>query len=176
MSANERDPNPDRLADRLRRRARDVREAAGELIVDLRAAPWAPLRSPIVRLALVAIAAVIVVVTVRSCLPAIGSGSEPRGEAATAVATIHVACTNHGCHASYVAHPRIEFKAWPMTCEKCAAAAVYRAKLCPICRGWFATAPGATGACPTCAARNAATQATTQPTRPRTGDDAEDGW
>ncbi|MGE0480212.1 MAG: hypothetical protein AB7Q17_07045 [Phycisphaerae bacterium] len=176
MRADERSPNHERLTDRLRRRARDARDAAGELIVDLRAEPWAPLRSPVVRLALFAIAAVIIVVVARSCLPAIGSGSEPRGETATIVATIHVACTNPDCHASYVAHPNIDFKAWPMVCEKCATPGVYRAKLCPTCRSWFATAPGANDACPACAARNAATQAATQPARPRTGDDAEDGW
>ena len=92
-------------------------------------------------------------------------------------ATLYVACTNAGCWAAYTTQQPMDFKAWPMKCEKCGALTVYRATLCPTCRQWYAVAPGQPPACPHCAAKTAVPDskpASIDPQKSR--DDAEDPW
>lgn len=102
-------------------------------------------------------------------------------ESATAEASVMVACTNRGCNKTYMAHPEIDFKDWPMTCTTCANKTVYRATLCKNCRTWFARPPGSAPGCPFCEEREAREkaerEATSKPTtRSKNKHDAEDGW
>jgi hypothetical protein len=92
-------------------------------------------------------------------------------------ATLYVACTNPACRATYSTQKALDFDEWPLTCERCGQATVYRASRCPKCKAWFATAPGEQPACPHCAARRLREEAIDTEVRPRpTGDDAEDPW
>ena len=98
-------------------------------------------------------------------------------ERATPIATLYVACTSTDCLKSDVTHQPMDFDDWPLTCEHCGHETVYRAKLCPRCRHWYANAPGQTDACPHCAAKHKQPppdEPTTQPTG--SPDDAEDPW
>ncbi|MBN2446821.1 MAG: hypothetical protein JXO22_08850, partial [Phycisphaerae bacterium] len=97
-------------------------------------------------------------------------------EPPTAMATIHVACTNPDCLADYVTQVPMDFKAWPMKCRQCGQQTVYRAALCHKCRQWYAVRPGQPRECPHCARppEPAAAPADTKPEEHT--DDDEDGW
>lgn len=98
-------------------------------------------------------------------------------EEATPWATLYVACTNPACWAAYSTRQPMDFKTWPLKCEKCGQMTVYRAQVCPTCRNWYATPPGGVNTCPRCAEKKAADQRQAEPTAPtKKSDDAEDPW
>jgi hypothetical protein len=90
--------------------------------------------------------------------------------------TLYVACTNPGCGAAQTVERPLDFKAWPLKCQRCGQATVYRARQCPTCRAWFAVPPNSAPACPKCAAAQAAA-AKAEPNQPKKrGPNDEDPW
>ncbi len=94
----------------------------------------------------------------------------------TPLATIYVACAREECGHVAIAHPPIDFTAWPMVCEKCNQPSAKRAARCSSCRAWHADIDAAP-LCRICAGRAtraaASAPAASGPVDP---DDREDGW
>ena len=135
-------------------------------------------RHPAVRIGGLVVAGVCVLLLIHWAITAF----TPRGSASlfakpTPWATLYVACTNPSCRAWYTTQQPMDFKAWPLTCEKCGQTTVYRAEHCKVCRKWYAVPPGAPATCPLCAEKKAAKQRAAPASKP-TGnpDDAEDPW
>lgn len=175
-------PPPDLSGQSLGERIAKFRENYQAWVEDIRKDP-ALFFSPMpVRIATWIIGAIIILILVRVGVATFAptkAGTE--FEAATAEASIMVACTNRGCNKTYMAHPEIGFKDWPMTCTTCANPTVYRATLCRSCRTWFARPPGSAPGCPFCderaAQEKAARQAASKPTtRSKDKHDEDDGW
>lgn len=106
------------------------------------------------------------------------SGTDSLFVEPTPLATLYVACTNPDCRAHYNTKQPMDFDSWPLKCEQCGSESVYRAKLCSVCRRWFATAPGQPTGCPFCATRHKAEQTpeTIDSDKPTNIDDEEDPW
>lgn len=141
--------------------------------------PSALWRSPAVRIALWIILGVLTYFAVATLIRMLTPGPA-RGdthEVATPTALLRVACTRTSClHAATIERPR-SFRDWPVRCDACGSEAMYRARACPECRRWFATAPGAPDACPHCAARKQAVPVRpASEAAPTSSDDEEDGW
>jgi len=133
---------------------------------------------PLLRVGLFVVLGIAAIVGVRYGIAALAvsaGGGGPR-EAPTPLATLYVCCTNPVCRACDTVQAPMDFAAWPMICPDCGQAAVYRAELCPKCRRWFATAPGAAEDCWHCRADAARRQPATKKSRSGDPDDAEDGW
>jgi hypothetical protein len=133
--------------------------------------------SPIVRMA----ALVVLVVAGLFAVHWLAQGLLPGGHAwrpeeGTRWATLYVSCTNPACRAHYNAQQLMDFAAWPLKCERCGQATVYRATRCAECRHWYAVAPGSPTGCPFCAERKAAQKPGESRPAAKTSDDAEDPW
>jgi len=131
--------------------------------------------SPLTRVAALVLLGIAAGVGAIKLAGALTPGGQLRAEKPTSVATVYVACTNPGCRVGYTAHVPRNFKDWPLKCEKCGQLTVYRATLCPTCRRWFATTPGAEPVCPFCRERERAAAAS-QPERRSASPDDEDPW
>lgn len=131
--------------------------------------------SPLTRIVALIVLGFIAVVGAGKLVGSLTPGGQLRAEKPTRVATVYVACTNRACRVSYTAHVPRDFKNWPLKCEKCGQATVYRATLCRTCRRWFATPPGVEPACPFCHERERAAAAS-QPEHRRGSPDDEDPW
>jgi hypothetical protein len=70
----------------------------------------------------------------------------------------------------------MSFNAWPLTCQKCGQPTVYRTKLCPQCRTWYATAPGIPSKCPFCVVAEPEGPGEALESGPVNPDDAEEPW
>ena len=146
---------------------------------DLRKDPSLLWRTTAVRILLWLALGTALLVGLRSGINALTPGV--RGvhvEEPTPYATLYVACTNPACRHQFVSKQPMDFDDWPLTCPKCGQPTVYRAQLCPVCRQWFATAPGQPAECPFCAERQKATDEPERigPELPTNPDDAEDPW
>lgn len=98
-------------------------------------------------------------------------------EKRTLQTTLHVACANPACRTSYTTSQAVNFKAWPLKCEKCGQLTVYRATCCPDCKRWFAVPPGRPTRCPFCPEKKPAKPVAPPTTRKSTNpDDEEDHW
>jgi len=161
------------LSDRLRERKEDFSSNFSQWKADVREDPSLLWRTPAIRWSLIVLLAIGAVVTsiyvTQSLTPAAGEG----WEAATRTATIYVACTDPACRRSHAAQVPMSFRDWPMKCDFCGGERVYRATLCPRCRGWFATAPGESTECPLCAAAAPTAETPTAATRPV---DPDEDW
>ena len=143
-----------------------------------RADPHVLWRTSAVRFGGLALLAILIIMGVQMLIGALAPRSGGGGGGKyVQEATLYVACTNAACRASYTTQQALDFKGWPLKCEKCGGATVYRASRCMVCRHWFASAPGATHACPFCAERVAAEKAKhPDPNRPEKSTDPEDPW
>lgn len=135
-------------------------------------------RSPAVRLGGLALLAIVIIMGVQTLIGALAPRSGVGGGGRyLQEATLYVACTNAACRASYTTQQALDFKGWPLKCQKCGGASVYRASRCGVCRHWFASAPGAAHACPFCAEKAAEENAKRRdPNRSGRSTDPEDPW
>ncbi|MGD8451691.1 MAG: hypothetical protein PVJ57_07715 [Phycisphaerae bacterium] len=166
------------LPDRIRERTANWPEDFRRWRAEVREDPSLFWRTAAVRITLWIILGVVAIVAARWLTHALTPPAGPGDfEKATSTATIYVGCTNPACQAAYQVKVPMDFDAWPMKCEHCGQESAYRAKLCPKCRQWYATAPGEPAECPHCAARRAA-NAPPPPkeTGPQNPDDEEDPW
>lgn len=178
MSAHDKPSSLGDLPNRVRTALDDGRQAARQWWGEVRKEPRQFWSSALVRYSVYLIAAAGLFFLARGVIHWSTPGpSGPAADEPTKLATLHVSCVNPDCIAVYVTRQPMDFKSWPRKCDRCGQPTVYRAELCPVCRGWVARVPGAAPQCPTCAARAAATQAAKKSTsRPSGGDDSEDGW
>jgi ribosomal protein L40E len=145
------------LPDRIRERLAEVGARVHEWGRDVQEDPSLLWRTTLLRVSFWVILGVIALLVVRgvsrSLLPAsaLRSSSVPAPQA-----TLYVACVNPSCLETYTTQQAMNFRAWPLTCRKCAQQTVYRAKLCRKCRHWYATAPGTPDQCPFCARADSA--------------------
>ena len=145
---------------------------------DVRQDPGRLWRGPVPRLAGLVLLGVVAVLGIQWLISglAAATGSPTAGIAAPR-ATLYVACTNPACRAHYTTQQPTDFKAWPLTCEKCGAKLVYRAVLCPTCHHWYAVVPGTSLACPFCAEKKTAAESKSPTSNPQESRDyAEDPW
>lgn len=143
-----------------------------------RADPAILWRTPVLRVAALVALLLAAGLTLRWAIGLLAPGGRGQVfEQPTPWATLYVACTHPDCRAAYTTQQPMDFKAWPLKCERCGRPTVYRATRCPACRQWFASVPGAPATCPRCAEKTAAPQPAELPRRPSaTGDDSEDPW
>jgi predicted RNA-binding Zn-ribbon protein involved in translation (DUF1610 family) len=166
------------LPHKMREAAGDFRSNWSQWRRDVRANPSILFQSLPVRLAFWLVVAVAFFFCVTRIMKALTPDASAGREAATSVATVYVACANPDCGKSQIANPRVDFKAWPMTCAACGKATVYRATVCKKCRNWIAMVPGQPPDCPHCRRAAAAKRPATKPARKESDDpdDREDGW
>jgi len=172
------DERPSRLADLphvMRQRMTTLPDDAREWRQRLSEDPMAILHSPLVRVVLAVAALLLIVLGVSWLVGGLAPGNAGRFEEATPTATVHVACADPACGATYSTQVSLEFADWPLVCEKCGQPTVCRAKRCPTCGGWVANPPGQTVKCPHCT-RKAKPKPTEAPAKPKLGDDEEDPW
>jgi hypothetical protein len=173
-------PSLAELPHRLREGAASLRANWREWRDTVRQEPARLWRSPLTKIGLLVVLALLAVLAIEwfgsALIP--GSLSWRLEDQATREATLFVACTNPACRASYTTHQPRDFKDWPLKCEKCGQETVYRATRCPDCRHWYAIAPGGAPACPFCAEKKAEQKPTEEkpPPPPKRTDDSEDPW
>ena len=146
---------------------------------DLRADHTLFWRTPAVRIAIWVAAGLVLLVGLLSLIGRLApADADSAFVEATPMATLYVACTQPQCLFSFTTQQDMDFNRWPLTCTKCGGESVYRAKLCPRCRTWFATAPNMPDACPRCAARDAAKASVADGPKKKSAhpDDDEDDW
>jgi hypothetical protein len=166
------------LPHRVRERLAEWPERWRAWRAELRADPGRLWRGPVPRLVGLIALGVVAVLGINWLISGLAARtlSLPSEQAAPR-ATLFVACTNAGCRAEYTTQQPLDFKAWPLKCEKCGNPTVYRATQCPSCRHWYASAPGQPPGCPHCTAKAAAAASKPSPTGPqKSRDDAEDPW
>ncbi len=168
-----------------------IQEAWGRLRPRLRELPRAiserlrlSSRASAVRIGLWTLLVIGLLATVRWAVLAITAAStEPVPVKARRMTTIQVACVDPACRASFRTRQTVDFRDWPMKCERCGALSVYRAQPCPACKRWFAVAPGQAAVCPFCPAGppGATAQPRVPPAKPAASqrartDDDDDPW
>lgn len=161
------------LPHHLRERAATLRADFRQFREDVRNDPAVLWRTQPVRVAFLIVLGIALLLAARQAsgllLPA---ADELSAEQPTQTATVYVACGNPDCGACYQAHPPMDFRAWPLVCEKCGQPTAFRAAPCHECGAWH---PDVGGEPPCLAARKAAPPpaAASAPTDP---DDREDPW
>jgi hypothetical protein len=173
------DHNPlSELPHRWRSRLGELRARWLDYRATYRESPGMVWHSPILKigvLVLVVLAAILGVRWLTNWVTPGGSAS--LGDQPTPTATLYVACSNPGCRAFYTTQQPMDFKGWPLKCEQCSGATVYRATQCPTCRHWYASAPGGPVGCPFCAEKaSSAEPLPTSRATPHHSDDDEDPW
>ncbi|GEM_PF-900302 len=135
-------------------------------------------RTPLVRLAGLLLGGIVLVLGVNWFIGVLTlGGSSLKVEEPTPWATLHVACANPACRAVSKTRQPMDFKAWPLKCEKCGQMSVYRAARCPVCRHWYVNPPDGQGGCPFCRERKATTQSRPADRKTKSvPEDAEDPW
>ncbi len=133
--------------------------------------------SPLVRICGLVVVGIVVLAGVHWFISGLVPADHGTGGEAVNLATLFVACTNSQCRADRVTRQPMDFKDWPLECERCGQATVYRATRCGTCGRWFAVPPGQPKLCPFRAERQAAKAARPDPRPPgTTSDDDEDPW
>lgn len=174
----EREPRLTALVHRTRAGLEALPQTLREASRNLREDPGAVWHSPIVRIGVWCLVALLGIAGIQWFLAAVTPGGVGQlGEQPTSTATLYVACANPGCGASFSTRLPMTHRDWPIVCDRCGQKNAFRATRCPDCGGWAANVPGESLRCPRCAQRAAATQPTPT-TRRSTGDpdDADDGW
>lgn len=143
---------------------------------EVREEPALLLRSPAARIAGWILLGVIFFLVVQALIAFITPAAPGRtAEKATPWATLYVACANPECRAAYATQTAMDFRAWPLKCERCGQMSVYRAARCERCRAWIAAPPGQPPTCAACAKRAEPKPAAPKPRPPADPDDLEDG-
>lgn len=147
---------------------------------DLKEDPSLIWRTPLVRIAIWIILGIAILVGGQLLISSLRPAGSVRGEraAATALATLYVACAHADCLAAFTSRQPMSFREWPLACEKCKRQSVYRAQICPTCREWYATAPDQPPKCLRCEAAAGAQAEKERPKPKKKGnkDDDEDDW
>lgn len=166
------------LPNTLRERIAEVPDTVRHWRDEIAREPTAVFQSPPVRIALWIVAGVVVLLTARGLIGGLTLPGGGKGwEKATPWATLYVACTVPACRHTWSTQQPLDFKDWPLTCEKCRGPSGFRAALCSACRRWSATPPGAATGCPFCAeAAEKRAAPASQPSQKKRGDDEEDPW
>lgn len=170
-------PSAADLPHRVRQFLADAPAAWSRWRRDLAANPALLWRTPAARLAAWVVLGAAIIILARVGVAVLSPGAS--GSAfvePTRTATLYVACTNPECLRSAIVQQPMNFDGWPLTCAACGAPSVYRARLCPTCRSWYATIPGKPPICPACAAASARPPPDAQTKRPTDPDDEEDDW
>jgi hypothetical protein len=171
--------DPGSLPNALRTRIADAPRAFREWREQVAEDPSLLWHTTTVRVILWLALGICLMLGVRSLVSCVGPGDASLAgfEEPTETATLYVACTDTACRHAFVTEQPLDFADWPLTCEKCGQKTVYRAKICGVCRHWYATVPGAPDQCPLCAADKAEREEKKpKPKAKAKGDDAEDGW
>ncbi len=165
------------LPDRIREQSEEAKANLRQWCNDAREDPSMLWRSTVLRVLFWLILGICALLLVRGLSRSLLPSEETMNtEQAAPLATLYVACVNPACLESYATQQAMNFNAWPLTCRKCGQQTVYRAKLCPKCRHWYATAPGEPVRCPYCAPPETEETQKAPKTGPTDPDDAEDPW
>lgn len=162
------------LPDRLRERVSDLRADFRQWRSDVGEDPGLLLRTLPLRIALWVILGAALFFGLRGVVGGLMPRDAGSLEGATRAATLHVACADPACLAAYHTTRPMNFRDWPLVCEKCAKPSVERAGLCPRCKRWYAPSLGVN--CSVCTRPASAPAAPPVASRPLSRDDAEDGW
>ena len=174
--SQERHPQLGDLPDQIREQSAEVRRSFSEWWKAVQADPALLWSNTAVRIVLWIVfglcAMLIVYIVTHAFAPAPATSEAPKPPP---TATLYVACANPSCLKSYTVERPMDFKDWPIQCEKCAQRSVYRAILCPECRHWYAVAPGHKRICPFCKPKD---EPPKQEKKSGSGnpDDDEDPW
>lgn len=170
-----------RLPHRLREAVSGLPVRLRQWRADIRDDPWIIWRSPATRIGIWCALGLVLILIIQAGIDWTRPADVKQHlDKATPWTTLFVSCANPLCRHSFTAHTAMDFRNWPMSCEKCGARSVYRATRCTRCGQWYALAPGQGPGCPNCAERDAREKAGREQAkpmeRPANPDDAEDGY